>query len=536
LSISDTLPTTAEIEEAALNYFQVAHMDPVTGKSPPLGPRSFLGQEARAIASLCSEVIAAAKAADDDAVPGGIYTDANGVTRTRNSTKALDDWAFNLGLPSNLGGYGRNGAQAARNGKGTARGVNGTVVPNNAELADSSGSVILKVPAGFTIPSEGYKLNIGVVAVTKGVAGNLLGSTVLRWTSPVPGLIATFSLSQGLTGGLDTESDLSLALRIVDLLQNPPSGGTAADFRRWAEATQNSDGDLVGITRAYVYPKRDGTGTVTVVPTISGTDPGSTIAGQVQTWLDALKIETDTVFVRRPYYISGEKLTINLRVRESTKFPFDWSNTLLGVEYAMPIVSGTSGTTSLVVDSSNISPDFNARASSGKLRIAFVIPSVSPLPIIRTVTAYATATPMAGQATLTLNSALPADAVADTEVNPVSDATLTVARAVLAYANSLGPSRVSGYADARDFWEDRVTIGRIAESALAARDPETNERVLLWSPLVGNPAGTTYPGVTIAVGANAENTNDYVLRDNRLVNQGPQMVQVAAINIRRAER
>ena len=99
-----TLPTEAEVLALAVAYFQVAHRDTITGLTPPMGPRSFLGQQARALAGLIGEVLGYAKAIDDDSVPGGIYVDAAGVTRTRNSSALLDDWATTLALPSDVAG------------------------------------------------------------------------------------------------------------------------------------------------------------------------------------------------------------------------------------------------------------------------------------------------------------------------------------------------------------------------------------------------------------------------------------------------
>ena len=61
MSLGDTLPTRDEIFAAAIAYFQVAHRDPITRASPPLGPRSFVGQEARALANLLSDVLGSVK-------------------------------------------------------------------------------------------------------------------------------------------------------------------------------------------------------------------------------------------------------------------------------------------------------------------------------------------------------------------------------------------------------------------------------------------------------------------------------------------
>ena len=535
--MSITIPTEDEVLSLALAFFADAHRDPLTGRSPQLGPRSFLGHEARALAQLVGEVLAAVKSADDDGVPGGVYVDAQGVTRTRNSSKALDDWAFVLGLPSNAADFGRNGAQAARGGGGTASGTPGILVAAGAGLTDGSGQVELVLRTGFTMPALG-SVGVTIDAVTQGAAGNLAAGTKLRWTSPPPGLATTLTLTAPLKDGYDAEGDVALALRIVRFMQAAVEGGTASDYRRWAESAEDGSGALVGVARAYVYPLRDGTGSVTVVPILGGSgaarDPGATKRNQIQTWIDGLRIASDTAIVQRPYFnTSTEQLKIDVRVVEQPQFPFDWT-----ADPALPIavVSGAANADQLVVDQSPLPGALALAVAAGKRpRIAFCIPTYSAVPVVAAVTAVAADTPTAGQSTLTLDSKLPANALALADVLPASDVTLPVALAILAYTDSVGPSRASGFADPADYWVDRLTVGGVAEAALSARDPATGARCLAWSPLVGNPAGTLEPGVTIAVGVGAEDTKDYALLDN-VPGQGPQLPNVVQILVKRAAR
>ena len=117
-------------------------------------------------------------------------------------------------------------------------------------------------------------------------------------------------------------------------------------------------------------------------------------------------------------------------------------------------------------------------------------------------------------ANLTLETALPTTLAGGETVNPAGGVTTPVAAAVLAYVNSVGPARGS-YADELDIWEDTVSIGRIAEVALAARDSTTGDRVSLWVPEVGNA-----DGITIKIGAGSATGDDYQLYDN-VPNQGP---------------
>ena len=535
--MSITIPTEDEVLSLALAFFADAHRDPLTGRSPQLGPRSFLGHEARALAQLVGEVLAAVKSADDDGVPGGVYVDGQGVTRTRNSSKALDDWAFVLGLPSNAADFGRNGAQAARGGGGIATGSPGVIVTTGAQLTDSSGQVTLTLRTGFTMPALG-SVGVTLDAVTPGAAGNLAAGTILRFSAPPPGLASNLTLTAPLKDGYDAEGDVALALRIVRFMQAAVEGGTASDYRRWAESAEDGSGALVGVARAFVFPLRDGTGSVTVVPVLGGNgaarDPGATKHNQIQAWIDARRIASDTAYVVRPFFNTAtEQLVVAVRVVEAPAFPFDWV-----ADPALPVkvVSGAANTDQLVVDQSPLPGSLVLAVAAGKKpRVAFCIPTYSVVPVVAAVIAVAADTPTAGQATLTLDGKLPVGALALAEVLPASDVTLPVALAVLAYTDSVGPSRASGFADPADYWVDRLTVGGVAQAALSALDPATGARCLAWSPLVGNPAGTTEPGVTIKVGIAAESTDDYQTHDN-VPGQGPQMPNVTQILVRRAAR
>jgi len=516
-----SIPTENEVFEAAIGYFQVAHRDPVSGAAPPLGPRTFLGQQARALAQLIGEILAAVKAADDDAVPG-TYVDAQGVTRTRNSSQALDDWATDLGVPSNaVGEFGRRAAQAARNGAATATGSPGTVVGTGAQLTDPSGQIVVKLRSGFTMPGGGSQ-SIVIDAVTAGLAGTLPVGTVLRWTSPPPGLSATVTLTTALSDGFDVESDVDLALRIVQRLRNRPQGGTANDYRVWAENAEDGSGLLVGVVRAFVYPGREGHGSVTIVPVLGGSgsarDPGATKTAQIQSWIDSLRIASDTAYVIRPRFVSGEELTIAVRVHAAAGYEFDW----LG-ESTLTVVSIS--TLALRVAEASLPASLKTAVDNGnKPRIAIQL-ATSPLPVVVRVTAYAENSP-SGDSTLTLEETVP---VSGGElVYEAGDATTPIAAAILSYVDSVGPSRGSGYADPLDSWEDTVSVGRIAEVTLSARDPASGDRVAVWSPDVGNGVG-----VTIKVGSGAAAGDDFLLYDN-VPNQGPQLPEVAAISVRKA--
>lgn len=512
-----TIITEAEVLDAAVAYFSTAFADPATGKAPAMGPRSFFGQHARSLASLIGEVLATAKSIDDDALPY-VYTDASGVTRTRNTSQRLDDWAFVFGLTSDVSGkYGRRGATAARGGGATATGSAGTIVATAALLSDPSTTVSLKLRSGFTMGVSGSQA-ITVDAVTTGEAGNLPVGTVLRWVSPPPGLASTVRLTTALSGGYSTESDVDLALRIVRRLQNRPRGGSCYDYREWAESSEDGSGGLVGVLRAYVFPGREGAGSVTVVPCLGGSGvariPSTTQIAQIQAWIDSLRIATDTCFVVKPRVVAGEELSIVAYVQTQPTARMEWTDSS-----TVTAVSGIG--TSLVVDA--LPASLSSVIDNGnKPRLAIVL--TSPLPFVSRVTAYVVDTPMAGQHTLTLETSLPSSP-ASKRVHPAGSATIPVAAAILAMVDSLGPSRSSGMADAGDRWEDRVTVASLASAVVRAVD-STGERVVVTAPGVG--VGT---GITIAVGVASPTADDFQTYDNSPT-LGPQIAECVSIVVR----
>jgi hypothetical protein len=277
---------------------------------------------------------------------------------------------------------------------------------------------------------------------------------------------------------------------------------------------------LLGIARAYIYPLRDGVGSVDVVALLGGSgqarDPGATKAAQLQTWLDSKRIATDTIRVVRPRFVSGEELTIAIQIHPSADYDFEWSD----AAGATLVVSGTGGSTTLTTDQNPQRESLRTAIDNGnKPRIAINVAG-TPTPFVSRVTAY-------NNANLTLETALPATLAGGETVWPAGGVTTPVASAILAYVNGCGPARGS-YADELDPWEDNISIGRIAEVALSARDSTSGDRVCVWSPDVG--VGT---GCTIKVGSGAAAGDDFFLYDN-IPAQGPQLAECSAIIVKRA--
>lgn len=170
-----------------------------------------------------------------------------------------------------------------------------SVVPAGTRLRRSDGA-LFQTTTGATLDVAGATAQ--VVALAPGVAGNSPTGTRLALLSPISGVASPATVqTPGLDDGLEAESDAELLERLLVRTRNPPGGGSAADYKRWAL-------EVPGATRAWVQPRRFGPGTVGVA-FAADDDPGGPIpsAGQVdavQTHIDELRPVTAEVFVYAP--------------------------------------------------------------------------------------------------------------------------------------------------------------------------------------------------------------------------------------------
>lgn len=508
--------TPDQVRDLATGYLQTLY------PTRAVTPHSYLGHRAEALAQMVDllqqEVIDVQK----DSIPA--YDAQDGVLKSRCSTEALDEWAYTFALPSNrgVGKYGRNAAQASRGGGGFVVGAPGTLVPTGALLTDPTGRIVVQLVSGVTVGVGGSTAG-AFAAVTVGAASNLPLGTKLTWTSPPPGLASTVVLTAALTDGYDIEGDLALLLRLLRQLQSPISGGTASDFRQWAESATDASGGTLGITRAYVFPKRNGLGSVDVVPTVGGTgigrDPGSVKAALLQTFLDGKRVACDTVRVVRPWFPDWRKLAVILKVTPAPGYGFDFAASV--AFGALDVLAGSTATV-VKFTSTALTTALRAAVTAGRQpRIQF--PGLAgAIPVQRRAISAVDA---AGVTTVTLDSTLGAVPATGSYAYPGGGAVLPVALAVNEWIDSLGPSNQSGTADrVTDDWQDAVYISAVGRAALDAVD-EGGVLVLETLPKIG-----TGVGVTIAVGASPASAVDAPLYDN-VPGLGPQFAEAASIAV-----
>lgn len=443
-----TIPLIDEVIASGLAYWR----NRFAGRDH--GTEGFLGKTARACSMLIMGLLQSVEAADNDATPSN-----------KTSSGGRDDHAFVYGLPDGTGGYGRKKAAAAANGQGYCTGDNTTVFGAGSTLTASDGTIVAlvdSVTVPGVMPGSGQILG-SFIAITPGTVGNLPIGTTLTWDSPPAGADNTITLTVALSGGTDTESDSEVLDRIYDRLQKPPKGGANSDYKSaWAE-------DVAGVDVAYVYPLRGGAGSVHVVPTVPGSGiarvPGVAEINAVFARLDAERPTTvNEVKVLVAYTGTGK--TVKARVLPfGSDWDFDWraAGTVFTVDTYTP------GPPSKI-KFNTIAPDSlkNAIDASEKPRIQVCVTG-SVIPIVVTAVSWVDA---GGKTEVTLDATPSVAPGAGQEIYPGGPLVAQAAQAVLDYVDSLGPSRVSGFADSTELWEDTLRIDRVKETVLAQRNSD----------------------------------------------------------------
>lgn len=158
----------------------------------------------------------------------------------------------NIWLVNADGSTGRKAATFA-NGTVLFNGVTNTQVNVGTTMSGANG-VIYQTVTQASIGSDGYG-TADAVAMTAGSVGNLPDGTNLSVTGLGTNIYSAV-LQGDMTGGVDQETDDQLRARILFRIQNPPMGGSAADYVVWATA-------VPGVTRAWAACEI-GPGTITV--------------------------------------------------------------------------------------------------------------------------------------------------------------------------------------------------------------------------------------------------------------------------------
>jgi len=496
--MSITLATEDEVFDALISLLQVKF----AGRD--LSGDGFLGRQARMVAQAIVLFERAVENADKDAVPA-FRQDADGTVLSNCSSAALDAWAIVYGLPTGQSGiYGRRVATGSSNGAGVPTcSVNGTVIAAGTQLTDPTGTVTVQTTAAITTDGPPNTVPVGLISVTTGKQANLSVGTVLTFTAPPANVGSTMTLSLPMTGAQDREEDGPLLSRLLFRFQNPPRGGTAADYRYWTEAStdanrNNASNDVV---RAYVYPLRSGVGSVDVVPLLAGSGiariPTVARMAAIQAYLNSVRPVTATV--NAIYAGVGNVLRVRVRPIPAEKYAYDWYDA--GVATTITAFNRGAKTISCTVPAT-----LAAEVAAGKKPRVQLIISTSGAPAVP-FQARVVGLVNGAPDVLTLDAFPDDDPTVATDYfyagGPVVD---VIAAGIQAYFDSLGPSRASGFADQNDPWISDVTLARLASVVMEARDTDGTRMVTTIPDLA-----TT--GALIAINAAAFIPSDFTPPD-----------------------
>lgn len=148
----------------------------------------------------------------------------------------LDGWLHSYGLPRKPAGVASGGL--------TGTGTVGSVITAGSQYQVDGSDVLLTVAADATVDGTGA-LAVQVVASVAGTAGNLAAGTAVTLLTSVAGINSAAEVDgDGLSGGVEVETDAQAVYRLQQRLANEPRGGSPADYARWALS-------VTGITRAW---------------------------------------------------------------------------------------------------------------------------------------------------------------------------------------------------------------------------------------------------------------------------------------------
>lgn len=170
-------------------------------------------------------------------------------------------------------------------------GTPGAAIPLGTQARTVAG-VLYATTASGALDGAGAA-TVAAQAVEPGAGGNLAGGGSLTLVAAPSGVNAT-ATGGAMTGGADIETDAELRARLLALIRNPPHGGAAHDYVRWAT-------EVAGVDAAWCFPLRRGIGTVDVVILPEGGGlPSSGLLADVADYIDALRPVTADVEVLGP--------------------------------------------------------------------------------------------------------------------------------------------------------------------------------------------------------------------------------------------
>lgn len=173
--------------------------------------------------------------------------------------------AFEYGIAERAAGRAGGAISVTATGSGT--------FPAGLAFQRADGALFLTVTSVVAVPGP---VQLTVQADVAGIAGNTVSGTQLTLISDTPVTIAPGygSVTNGLGGGAAAEDVEALRQRVLQRKRNPPQGGSASDWERWAK-------EVAGVDRVFVDSFSNTNRRVWIAVTFLGRTNGVPNAGDV---------------------------------------------------------------------------------------------------------------------------------------------------------------------------------------------------------------------------------------------------------------
>jgi len=217
----------------------------------------------------------------------------------------------------------RKGATPAKKADaGRLVGTVSTAFTSGAQLVSTDG-LLFKVNESGSIPGAGY-IDVDIVAISTGSATRKSAGTVLTFVTPISGIESNVELQKDLDeDGTDIEDPGAYRNRILDRIAMPPMGGNAQDYRAWAL-------EVTGIDTAFVFPGRNGLGSVDLVAFHSGSGSVRILSAQeitdLKAHIDALRPVSVADFRVLSTTAEPNNVEVLISPEDDATYAFDWND------------------------------------------------------------------------------------------------------------------------------------------------------------------------------------------------------------------
>ncbi len=158
------------------------------------------------------------------------------------------------------------------------------------------GEVVVQTLQDVCMKTGESEIELDVAATELGYSGNLVIQTELIQSGIAIMGVETINVSEGFSGGVDTESDDSLRARYLDKIRNPDGAGTKKDYERWAV-------EVSGVTTAKCIKLARGPGTLDVIITTEGGLPPEELIVQCTEYIKERMMFNQDFLIRSPITI-----------------------------------------------------------------------------------------------------------------------------------------------------------------------------------------------------------------------------------------